>query len=105
MKVLSTIGNTIKIVQGLSEHIENKIDFYSSGGWPSSSSMVYLDQFSKSWNLAESQLPRMRHCLVTMDNGNIVLIGGYNNGHGVDMFDVNLEKWMAMPNVDYYSDR
>ena len=68
--------------------------------------MEYFDQFTKSWDHFTKSVPnRIRHCMVTLLNENIVYIGGFKNGYAVDMFDVELEKWISLPDVKYYSDR
>ena len=43
--------------------------------------------------------------MVTLNNGNVVLIGGYGHEHEVTMFDFEKEKWVNLPNVTYLSSR
>ena len=84
----------------------NKWNPYFSGGWPSMSSIEYIDKFSDSWVLFEKDgRPKVRHCMVTLDNGNFVLIGGHQHGFEVTMFDVMAEKWKFMANLTIFSDR
>ena len=43
--------------------------------------------------------------MVTLPNGNLVLLGGFQTGQRVDVFDVNLEEWISLPPLKMYSDR
>ena len=43
--------------------------------------------------------------MVTLENGNMVIFGGYRNGQKVDMYDVQLEEWIQLPKLKMWSDR
>lgn len=43
--------------------------------------------------------------MVTLPNGNLVILGGYKTGQQVQVFDVNLEEWISLPPLKMYSDR
>ena len=75
-----------------------------SGGWPSQNTFEYIDKFTDTWIIANA-IESVRHCMVTLKNGNIVTIGGFKNGQKVDMFDVNLEQWISLPKLQMWADR
>ena len=78
---------------------------YFSGGYPFKDTLEYMDQFKDNWNLLQQNISRVRHCMVTLDNGNVVLIGGRGNGHSVKMFDVDQEKFVQLTDITFYLDR
>jgi hypothetical protein len=43
--------------------------------------------------------------MVALDNGNVVLIGGHGYGYHVTMFDFEIEEWVNLANLTFYSDR
>ena len=46
-----------------------------------------------------------RHCMVALDNGNVVMLGGHGHGYDVTMFDFEIEEWVKLANLTFYSDR
>ena len=79
-------------------------DLSFSGGYGANSTIEYLDQFKKTWNIVEG-IEGVRHCIVALDQGKLILIGGFRNGNKVAMFDPQLEEWVKMPDINVYSDR
>ena len=43
--------------------------------------------------------------MVALENGNVVLIGGHGHGYHVTMFDFEIEEWVNLANLTFYSDR
>lgn len=43
--------------------------------------------------------------MVALDNGNVVLLGGHGHGYHVTMFDFEIEEWVNLANLTFYSDR
>ena len=43
--------------------------------------------------------------MVALENGNVVLIGGHGHGYLVTMFDFEIEEWVNLANLTFYSDR
>merc|ERR1711902_29383 len=39
------------------------------------------------------------------DNGNVVMLGGHGHGYDVTMFDFEIEEWVKLANLTFYSDR
>ena len=75
-----------------------------SGGYGANSTIEYLDQFKKTWNIVDG-IEGVGHCIVALEHGKLILIGGYGNGNKVAMFDPLLEKWQKLPDINVYSDR
>ena len=82
----------------------NKIRNFS-GGWPSNNTLEYFDKFSSNWIISKGITSSIQHCMVTLPNGNLVILGGYKTGLKVQVFDVNLEEWISLPPLKMYSDR
>ena len=43
--------------------------------------------------------------MVALENGNVVLLGGHGHGYHVTMFDFEIEEWVNLANLTFYSDR
>ena len=43
--------------------------------------------------------------MVALDNGNVVMLGGHGHGYDVTMFDFEIEEWVKLANLTFYSDR
>ena len=72
-----------------------------SGGWRANSSIEYLDHFTNSWHISEG-VSRVRHCMVILPRGQMVLIGGHYSGNKVEMYDHFIEEWMSLPDIKAY---